>query len=296
MSSQRLSKRELQVVRLLTEGRSNKQIAAALGISEGTVEFHLTSIYGKLGVASRVEAILLLRQPGVSLDHAKPADTGETQDERLANQGKDPGDSRGAGVYYGDGHTPSTKYDGVDGRKAPPRMNYPILITFGMALALTAAVVLYLDHSRPKSWNGYERECEYPDKATVGETIGRSNASGKLVHGQFGTMNAEPWSPTAGEVVYENIGTPKVEQAFLRLRYSKNSPPSVPILIYVDDEKTPRASLYPQNQENWNRFAWTDPIFLGSVESGVHTLTFYTVGQQYGVADLDKFVLSAGSP
>jgi hypothetical protein len=83
---------------------------------------------------------------------------------------------------------------------------------------------------------------------------------------------------------------------YLKLRYSKNSPPSIPILVYLDDEKTPRASIFPENQKDWNRFSWTDSIFLGSVESGVHTIIFSTVGQKYGVADLDKFVLSAGSP
>jgi len=55
-----LSRREKDVVDLLLQGKSNKQIALSLGISERTVEFHLNNIYAKLHVASRVELILKL--------------------------------------------------------------------------------------------------------------------------------------------------------------------------------------------------------------------------------------------
>ena len=55
-----LSKRQQQVVELLLQGNSNKQIALELGISESTVEFHLRNIYVKLQVSSRTEAILRL--------------------------------------------------------------------------------------------------------------------------------------------------------------------------------------------------------------------------------------------
>jgi DNA-binding CsgD family transcriptional regulator len=55
-----LSRREREVVDLLFQGKSNKQIALALGVSERTVEFHLKNVYGKLQVASRVELILKL--------------------------------------------------------------------------------------------------------------------------------------------------------------------------------------------------------------------------------------------
>jgi DNA-binding CsgD family transcriptional regulator len=55
-----LSRREKDVVDLLLQGKSNKQIALALGVSERTVEFHLKNIYAKMDVASRVELILKL--------------------------------------------------------------------------------------------------------------------------------------------------------------------------------------------------------------------------------------------
>jgi len=52
-----LTVREAEVLQLTAEGLANKQIAAALGISEHTVKFHLSSLYAKLGVASRTEAV-----------------------------------------------------------------------------------------------------------------------------------------------------------------------------------------------------------------------------------------------
>ena len=54
------SEREKQVIGFLIQGRSNKQIALALGVSLRTVEFHLSNIYAKLGVTSRTEAALKL--------------------------------------------------------------------------------------------------------------------------------------------------------------------------------------------------------------------------------------------
>jgi len=55
MSSQdKLSPREIEIAKLLTQEKSSKQIEAALNISTRAVEFHLTNIYKKLGVSSRI--------------------------------------------------------------------------------------------------------------------------------------------------------------------------------------------------------------------------------------------------
>ena len=51
-----LSERELEVLRLVAEGRRNREVAATLVISPNTVKFHLRRIYAKLGVENRVEA------------------------------------------------------------------------------------------------------------------------------------------------------------------------------------------------------------------------------------------------
>jgi NarL family two-component system response regulator YdfI len=52
-----LTPREGEVLRLLAEGSGNKEIAARLNISEHTIKFHIRSILGKLGAASRTEAV-----------------------------------------------------------------------------------------------------------------------------------------------------------------------------------------------------------------------------------------------
>lgn len=54
------SKREQDVIGLLLQGKSNKQIAQVLGISTSTVEFHLKNIYTKLQVDTRIEAVVKL--------------------------------------------------------------------------------------------------------------------------------------------------------------------------------------------------------------------------------------------
>ncbi len=52
-----LTERETEVIGWLAKGLANKQIAAALGISEHTVKFHVSSIYQKLNVTNRTEAV-----------------------------------------------------------------------------------------------------------------------------------------------------------------------------------------------------------------------------------------------
>jgi NarL family two-component system response regulator LiaR len=57
-----LSERERQVLSLVAAGLSNGQIAERLSITRATVKFHVGSILGKLGVATRSEAIALAYQ------------------------------------------------------------------------------------------------------------------------------------------------------------------------------------------------------------------------------------------
>jgi DNA-binding NarL/FixJ family response regulator len=51
----RLTPRELEIVRHIVEGGTNRDIAAALGISEDTVKHHLRNVFDKLGVSNRLE-------------------------------------------------------------------------------------------------------------------------------------------------------------------------------------------------------------------------------------------------
>ncbi|HEX2074346.1 MAG TPA: response regulator transcription factor [Geodermatophilus sp.] len=56
-----LSDRELEVVRLLADGRSNREIAAELFLAEGTVKNHVTNVLAKLGARDRTQAALRAR-------------------------------------------------------------------------------------------------------------------------------------------------------------------------------------------------------------------------------------------
>jgi two-component system nitrate/nitrite response regulator NarL len=56
---ERLTARELEVLRLVTSGCTNVEIGRVLGLSVHAVKFHLASIYRKLGVANRTEAAVV---------------------------------------------------------------------------------------------------------------------------------------------------------------------------------------------------------------------------------------------
>ena len=60
-----LSDRELEVLRLLAEGSSNREIAAALFLAEGTVKNHVTNVLSKLGARDRTQAALRGRALGL---------------------------------------------------------------------------------------------------------------------------------------------------------------------------------------------------------------------------------------
>lgn len=60
-----LTEREMEVLRLLAQGKANKEIAAALIITERTVKFHVSTIMGKLGANNRTEAVTIAAQRGL---------------------------------------------------------------------------------------------------------------------------------------------------------------------------------------------------------------------------------------
>jgi DNA-binding NarL/FixJ family response regulator len=60
-----LSERELQIVQLLAQGATNREIAAALVVAEGTVKNHITNVLGKLGARDRAQAALIAKDLGI---------------------------------------------------------------------------------------------------------------------------------------------------------------------------------------------------------------------------------------
>jgi DNA-binding NarL/FixJ family response regulator len=64
-----LSERESEVIGHLVKGQTNKEIARDLGLSVRTIEAHLRNIYGKLGVSTRTEAVLLALKKRQTMPH-----------------------------------------------------------------------------------------------------------------------------------------------------------------------------------------------------------------------------------
>ena len=65
VTDESLSEREAAILRLVSIGKANKQVAAELGLSEETVKGHLKSIFLKLGVADRTHAVTVAARRGI---------------------------------------------------------------------------------------------------------------------------------------------------------------------------------------------------------------------------------------
>ena len=59
---EKLSKREMQIIQRLDSDLNNREIAAAIFVSEGTLKWHLHNIYGKLAVKNRSGALARARE------------------------------------------------------------------------------------------------------------------------------------------------------------------------------------------------------------------------------------------
>ncbi len=84
----KLTRRELEILKLVSEGRSNRQVAELLWVTDQTVKFHLANVYRKLGVRSRFDAARWALEHGV-LDAAA--------EEAVAHAGHENGNGNGDG-------------------------------------------------------------------------------------------------------------------------------------------------------------------------------------------------------
>lgn len=71
-TSDGLTQRECEVLALVAEAHSNRQIGEELGISDRTVARHLTNIFHKIRVSNRTEAALYALEHGIATSHSTP--------------------------------------------------------------------------------------------------------------------------------------------------------------------------------------------------------------------------------
>ena len=111
----RLTRRELEILRLVAEGRPNREVAKILWVTDQTIRFHLANTYKKLGVSNRIEATQWAIAHGL-VPPAAPDD--------------DPEDGPGAGDReprrpINPSHTGSAAVDPADESELPDEIGRP---------------------------------------------------------------------------------------------------------------------------------------------------------------------------
>jgi DNA-binding NarL/FixJ family response regulator len=103
VAAPKLTRRELEILTLVSEGRSNRQVAELLWVTDQTVKFHLANVYRKLGVRSRFDAARWAFEHGL-LEPADEALTRGEADEQVAAAGNGNGHVNGNGKGHVNGN------------------------------------------------------------------------------------------------------------------------------------------------------------------------------------------------
>ena len=98
-----LTRRELEILKLVSEGRSNRQVGQLLWVTDQTVKFHLANIYRKLGVGSRHDAARWAEEHGLLEVAPEVAPVLVLAHDDRDRNGD--GDGNGSGNGHGNGHT-----------------------------------------------------------------------------------------------------------------------------------------------------------------------------------------------
>lgn len=132
-----LSSREKEVTDLLLRGKSNKEMALALGVSVSTVEFHLKNVYRKLGVKSRTEAILQLGLTTGGDTGSKPGGSVGGQDGNLRES-----------IVDGTGGNAENGGNSIRRQVIPMKQKFFVVGAVVLLVLLTGAVLTWFRSSR----------------------------------------------------------------------------------------------------------------------------------------------------
>jgi DNA-binding NarL/FixJ family response regulator len=116
-----LTRRELEILKLVSEGRSNRQVGQVLWVTDQTVKFHLANIYRKLGVGSRYDAARWAQEHGildVELEQVEPTEVGTA---KVVPIGEGAANGNGNGNGNGTAHVENGHRNGNgNGHGTPP--------------------------------------------------------------------------------------------------------------------------------------------------------------------------------
>lgn len=126
-----LSDRELEILRLVATGASNKEIASALVISPNTVKVHLRNIFTKIGVVSRTEATLFAIKHGVVAKPQSNESTPVPEDPEVEKN-----------VFFPD--SPLAQINKIQATTRPVLERKPVINRFFWIIAITALATIIL--------------------------------------------------------------------------------------------------------------------------------------------------------
>lgn len=234
------TQREKQMIALLLKGKSNKQMALALGTSVRTVEFHLSKIYSKLGVSSRTEAALKLSQ-----EQLRESANGGLRVSTVAGS-EESGDNAGASISH-----------------RRPLMKTIALILTG--LLATTLVILLLVSSRPGMTANVPLASTFPATAVTpipSETSTREATAKEHILEQIRQLVAE----------YDQAV--QAEKKSGQVEFSKDPLTGADIFLFKDDSYV-RIMLL--NEQLWQKINQLNTLYVQIYRDETQPTPFPTV-------------------
>ena len=273
MENNALSDRELEILRLLSQGKSNKQIAADLFISVNTVKVHVSNIYEKIGVSSRTEATLYALEKGLTIKPLRVNDDNQNLNEILDDGTKN------------DNNSPISKKE----------IKYRIFFTVGLSLLLIFSLGYLLSSLFFKTSSSTEKAMDYMTRWQELDQMPfqRSRFASALYNNEFYLIGGESETGITNRVDIFNPTTQIWRLGKSKLTPVKNvSAAIINDRIYIPGgetqggEYTDKLEVYDLVTDTWDEKARL-PIRISSYSMAVYEGNIYIFGgrNQTGILD-----------